>query len=177
MFEFEAFGAIRDFVERGGNVMLVIAVVTFWMWWLILERFSYFRWVHPREAAAAERTWNTRADHRSWNAHQIRELLISEVELKLQRGLLIIKSLVALCPMLGLVGTVTGMIEVFDVMALAGTGNVRGMAAGVSKATLPTVAGMVAAISGLIFSAQIERFTRAETQRVADRLELAQARE
>ena len=177
MYEFEAFGAIRDFIETGGDVMLVIAGVTFWMWWLILERFWYFRWLYPEEAEAAVRSWNARADHKSWNAHQIRELLISEVELKLQRGLLIIKSLVALCPMLGLVGTVTGMIEVFDVMALAGTGNVRGMAAGVSKATLPTMAGMVAAISGLIFSAQIERFTRAETQRVADRLELAQARE
>ncbi len=102
MFEFEAFGAIRDFVETGGDVMLVIAGVTFWMWWLILERFWYFRWVHPKEAEAVKQSWNARADQRSWNAHQIRELLISEVELKLQRGLLIIKSLVALCPMLGL---------------------------------------------------------------------------
>ncbi len=97
---------------------------------------------------------------------------ISEVELKLQRGLLIIKSLVALCPMLGLIGTVTGMIEVFDVMAIAGTGHIRGMAGGISKATLPTMAGMVAALSGLIFSAQLERFAKSARQRVADRLEL-----
>jgi biopolymer transport protein ExbB len=174
MFGFEALGAIRDFIETGGDVMLAIAAVTFWMWWLILERFWYFRWVHPWEAAGIERIWNARADHRSWNAHQIRELLISEVELKLQRGLLIIRALVALCPMLGLIGTVTGMIEVFDVMAIAGTGNIRAMAGGVSKATLPTMAGMVAALSGLVFSAQIDRFVKTETQRVADRLELAQ---
>ena len=63
------------------------------------------------------------------------------MDLELQRGLQIIKSLVALCPMLGLLGTVTGMIEVFDVMAIAGSGNVRGMAGGISKATLPTMAG------------------------------------
>ena len=174
MYEFEAFGAIRDFVETGGNVMLVIAGVTFWMWWLILERFWYFHWMHPEEAAAAERTWNARADHQSWNAHQIRELLISRVELRLQRGLLIIQSLVALCPMLGLIGTVTGMIEVFDVMAIAGTGNIRGMAGGVSKATLPTMAGMVAALSGLLFSAQLGRFVKTEAQRVADRRELGE---
>jgi biopolymer transport protein ExbB len=173
MFDFEAFGAIRDFIEMGGDVMLVIAAVTFWMWWLILERFWYFRWIHPHETESVARRWEERTDHRSWNAHQIRELLISEIELKLQRGLLIIKSLVALCPMLGLIGTVTGMIEVFDVMAIAGTGNIRGMAGGVSKATLPTMAGMVAALSGLMFSAQIERFAKSETQRVADRLELA----
>ena len=63
-----------------------------------------------------------------------------------------VKTLVALCPMLGLLGTVTGMIEVFDVMA-AGGGNTRGMAAGVSKATLPTMAGMVAAPLGLLSQA------------------------
>ena len=57
--------------------------------------------------------------------------------------------------MLGLLGTVTGMIEVFDVMAISGSGNARGMAGGVSQATLPTMAGMVAALSGMIFSIQL----------------------
>jgi biopolymer transport protein ExbB len=68
-------------------------------------------------------------------------------------------------------GTVTGMIEVFDVMA-GGSGNARGMAAGVSKATLPTMAGMVAAISGMIFSVQIQRYASDEAQRVEDSLEI-----
>jgi biopolymer transport protein ExbB len=97
-------------------------------------------------------------------------MLLTEVELELDRGLLIIRSLVALCPMLGLIGTVTGMIEVFDVMAVAGTGNVRGMAGGVSRATLPTMAGMVAALSGLIFSVQLERRARRESQNIFDGL-------
>ena len=92
------------------------------------------------------------------------------MDIDLQRGLQIIKSLVALCPMLGLLGTVTGMIEVFDVMAIAGSGNVRGMAGGISKATLPTMAGMVAALSGLIFSVQLERRAKREGRRMSDRL-------
>ena len=53
-----------------------------------------------------------------------------------------------------------------------GSGNARGMAAGVSKATLPTMAGMVAAISGMIFSVQIQRYARDEAQRVEDSLEI-----
>jgi biopolymer transport protein ExbB len=81
-----------------------------------------------------------------------------------------IKTLIALCPMLGLLGTVTGMIEVFDVMAISGSGNTRAMASGVSKATIPTMAGMVAALSGMILSLQIERFAEHETERVADHL-------
>ena len=44
--------------------------------------------------------------------------------------------------MLGLLGTVYGMIEVFEVLAVLGTGNPRAMSTGVAKATIPTMAGM-----------------------------------
>jgi len=171
--EFEAVASVRDFIERGGNVLLVIAFVTAVMWTLILERYWYFRTLHRRERERVMAQWSTRADHGSWEAHQIRRMLVSEVRLKLERGLGLIRTIVALCPMFGLLGTVTGMIEVFDVMAVAGSGNARGMAAGVSKATLPTMAGMVAALSGMLFSIQLDRFARDESVRVEDSLELA----
>jgi len=170
MAEIEAYAAVRDFVETGGDVLLVIAVVMFAMWMLILERYWFFTWVHPKIASRVLKQWESRRDHQSWYARQVRLLLITDVDMELQRGLQIIKSLVALCPMLGLLGTVTGMIEVFDVMAIAGSGNVRGMAGGISKATLPTMAGMVAALSGLIFSVQLERRAKKEGRLMADRL-------
>jgi biopolymer transport protein ExbB len=170
--DFGAIPDVRDFIELGGNVLLVIAFVTAVMWTLILERYWYFRIFHRRERARVEAQWKGRADHSSWEAHKIRRMLVSEVRLELQRGLGLIRTIVALCPMFGLLGTVTGMIEVFDVMA-GGSGNARGMAAGVSKATLPTMAGMVAALSGLLFSVQLERFARDESGRVEDSLELA----
>jgi biopolymer transport protein ExbB len=53
-----------------------------------------------------------------------------------------------------------------------GSGNARGMAAGVSKATLPTMAGMVAALSGMLFAVHLDRFTSEESERVADGLEI-----
>jgi biopolymer transport protein ExbB len=166
--------AVRDFVETGGDVLLVIAFTTGVMWTLILERFFYFKMGgHAAMAKRAIQTWRDRSDHQSWNAHAVRRLLVSEVELELNRGLLMIRTIVAVCPMFGLLGTVTGMIEVFDVMALTGSGNARGMASGVSKATLPTMAGMVAALSGMLFSIQLDRFSRDETQRVADQMDIA----
>jgi biopolymer transport protein ExbB len=162
---------VRDFVEQGGNVLLVIAVVTASMWTLIYERYWYFRTGHRREVERVRTLWNARVDRSSLQASQIRRMLISKVRLKLTARIGPIQTLVKLCPMLGLLGTVTGMIEVFDVMA-GGSGNARGMAAGVSKATLPTMAGMVASISGMIFSVQLKRFTKDETERIADNLEL-----
>ncbi len=170
--ELEVVGVVRDFVEQGGDVLLVIAFVTAVMWTLIYERVWYFRTQHRREVSRIKQLWERRSEHSSWEAHQIRRMLISQVRLKLERRLGPIQTLVALCPMFGLLGTVTGMIEVFDVMAVAGSGNARGMAAGVSKATLPTMAGMVAALSGMIFSIQLGRFARDEADRVAASLEI-----
>ncbi len=166
----EELGLIRDFVETGGDVLLVIGFVTLVMWTLIIERFWYFRTGHKTETKRVLGIWNSREDQSSWEAHQIRRLLVSEAELKLTSGLGLIRTIVALCPMFGLLGTVTGMIEVFDVMAISGSGNARGMAGGVSRATLPTMAGMVAALSGMIFSIQMDRFAREESDRLADRL-------
>ena len=169
--ELEAFQAVSDFVERGGSVLLVIAVVTAVMWTLIYERFWYFQVRQRKERERIRELWRARDDHSSWNAHKIRQMLLSQMQQKLNVRLGPIETIVKLCPMLGLLGTVTGMIEVFDVMA-AGSGNARGMAGGVSKATLPTMAGMVAALSGMLFSIQLRRFARDEAARVADSLEM-----
>ncbi len=166
----ESVDAVREFVDRGGAVLLAIAAVTFLMWTLILERLWYFRQIAPREAQRVWEIWAAEPDHGTWHAHQIRRLLVSEVRCELGESILMIRTLVALCPLLGLLGTVTGMIEVFDVMALSGSGNTRAMASGVSKATIPTMAGMVAALSGLALSVHLERFAQQETERVADRL-------
>jgi len=154
---------VRDFVELGGDVLLLIGVLTFVMWGLIFERLVYLYTRHRKMVKLALGAWEARVERRSWNAHQIREQLVSVVSQGLERNLPMIKSLVALCPLMGLLGTVTGMIEVFEVMAISGSGNPRSMAAGVSKATVPTMAGMVAALSGLFMSAWLQR--KAERER------------
>ena len=171
---FEAVEAVREFLDRGGDVLFAIGAVTFLMWTLILERIWYFRRIAPREAKRVREIWAAEPDHSSWHADQIRRLLVSEVRSNLGASIGIIRTLVALCPLLGLLGTVTGMVEVFDVMAISGSGNTRAMASGVSKATIPTMAGMVAALSGLILSVQIERFARDEGGRVADHMTVAE---
>jgi biopolymer transport protein ExbB len=62
------------------------------------------------------------------------------------------------------------MMEVFGIMSSSGSGNARAMASGISKATIPTMAGMVAALSGLYFSISMDRFVEGETERIADNL-------
>jgi len=161
---------IRDFIELGGPVLRVIGLVTLFMWMLIIERLVYMRTGHKKLVRKAHNIWDARTDYSSWQAHQIRTRIISQVSANAERNLALIKTCVALCPLLGLLGTVTGMIEVFEVMAISGSGNPRSMASGVSMATVPTMAGMVAALSGVAMTAYLETKARREREFIADEL-------
>jgi len=156
--------AIRTFLEMGGQVLFLIGILMVVMWVLMIERFLYFATRHQSLASAAIDRWNARMERKSWYAHRIREALISEIRLSATQYIGIIQACVALCPLMGLLGTVTGMIEVFEVMAIMGSGNPRAMAAGVSKATIPTMCGMVAALSGLFLSVWLKRKSEREVE-------------
>jgi len=156
--------AIRDFLELGGDVLLAIGFLMIVMWIMIIERLMYFAFNHKALAQKTIDAWNSRSERKSWNAHRIREAMISEVRLESNRYIGMIQACVALCPLLGLLGTVTGMVYVFEIMAIMGTGNARAMADGVSKATVPTMCGMVAAISGLFVSVWLQKKAQMEVQ-------------
>ncbi len=84
----------------------------------------------------------------------------------------LVHTLVALCPMLGLLGTVTGMIGVFDVIAVSGNDDAQAMARGVYRATIPTMAGLIVALSGIYFASRLRQLADLETSRLADKLTL-----
>ena len=71
---------------------------------------------------------------------------------------------------MGLLGTVVGMVQVFDTLAITGTGSPRAMASGISKATVPTMAGMIAALSGLFFVNQLDHKAKLAVQKLEDNL-------
>ena len=166
---YDAYLAIVQFMEMGGDVLFFIAAITFLMWTLIFERMWYFRAEHRRVIHSATSIWEERVERRSWSAHQIRDGLISEAADRITGSLPLIQTCVALCPLLGLLGTVTGMISVFDAMATMG-GNARSMAAGVSQATIPTMSGMIASLSGLLGATLIKRKADFEIELFEDHL-------
>lgn len=168
-----AYNGLQEFLGVGGNVLFVIMIATFAMWTFILERYAYYFFAHRPTKKRLKSEWTARADKKSWRAHAIRDEMISLIKFKTDQNVGIIKTLVAIAPLLGLLGTVTGMIEVFDVMALSGSSNARLMAGGVFKATIPTMAGMVAALSGLYFSNQLDRRSKRETAIFAEELEFS----
>ena len=163
-----ALEGVRDFLELGGTVLLAIAFLTLLMWTIIFERIFYMRTKHPSVVRKALEIWEGRSERISWHAHQIREEMISLAGQGLQKNLPLLATCVALCPLMGLLGTVTGMVSVFEVMAVSGSGNPRSMASGVSMATVPTMAGMVAALSGVAMNAFLDRRAYRERELLAE---------
>lgn len=168
---YDALGSIRGFLDLGGDVLYAIMLVLFLMWTFILERLWYFYRIHPEKKRVIVSAWESRPDTHSWYAKRIREEMISITSIALKSNIGLIKALIAICPLLGLMGTVTGMVSVFDVMTYAGSANARAMAAGVSMATVPTMAGMVAALSGVYFGTWLEHKAVTETEALGDLLQ------
>ena len=164
------FEQIDQFMDAGGEVLYLIALLTFLMWTLIFERLWYFFTTMKSDVVAVQRQWADRGERKSWQARQIRGLLISQMKLAINQNLPMIRTMVALCPLFGLLGTVWGMIEVFNIMAVTGGGEAKAMAAGVSKATIPTMAGMVAALSGVFANTFITRIAQREAMLLEDYL-------
>jgi biopolymer transport protein ExbB len=169
----DAYDAILAFMDRGGSVLWVIAILLLVKFSLVFERLWYLHSTHAKKVKQTLATWNARADKSSWRARQIRMMMLSEISLDLKSTMPLIESLVVICPLLGLLGTVTGMIEVFFVMALTGGGDAKSMAGGVSKATIPTMAGMVGALSGIFASNMLKHKMENDLELLEDHLAIS----
>lgn len=166
----ESLEPITLFIERGGDVLYAIFALILALWLLVLERVVYFSTGYKQLVRRSINEWEERQERRSWWAHQVRNDLLAGISHELQSNMTTIKMLIGLAPLLGLLGTVTGMIEVFDVMAFFGSGSPKAMASGISKATIPTMAGMVGALTGVFAQSLLERHIRRQKSFAEDQL-------
>jgi biopolymer transport protein ExbB len=114
-------------LERGGLILVLILLLSVLMWTLIVYAYLQVCWRGSDIVVEQSLCW-----------------------------LPLIVSLVQILPMVGLLGTIEAMIELFHVIAHHGTGNIRGMAGGISQALITTMAGLVASLSGYYFSSDLQ---------------------
>lgn len=155
----------------GGPITVWIFLSALVMWTLIVERYWFFTVVLPRRAAELQREWDARTNRRTWTARRIRNAMIAETNVAMKSGLALMRVIIPICPLLGLLGTVGGMLEVFDVMALKGAVDARAMAYGVSQAMVCTLTGLGVAVSGMFFVSRFYARVRVQTELLADRLQ------
>jgi biopolymer transport protein ExbB len=155
--------------ELGGPIVDWIFITCLIMWCIVVERFWYFTKILPKSSATSLQEWTNRAERNSWQARQIRKAMISRLNAGMSTNLGVLRVLVPMAPLLGLLGTVSGMLNVFDSMAARGSADARSMANGVSEAMICTLTGLAVSISGLYPVFYFRRRVKLETDRLADR--------
>jgi biopolymer transport protein ExbB len=155
--------------QLGGPVVVAIFVACVVMWTIAIERYWYFKRILPRQSRYLLAQWQERPDKKSWTAQQIRKAMISTLNGGMSANLQLLRALVPLCPLLGLLGTVSGMLNVFDSMAARGSADARSMANGVSEAMVCTLSGLAVSITGLYPSFYFRRRARIQTERLTDK--------
>jgi biopolymer transport protein ExbB len=168
-----------DYLRQGGWIMAPLGCCSWVMWMLILERIYRF-WsmagkdIEVGDAVTAVQSGELRGEWRGMRAELVQRYLqcrsgdaaldgalltecVGAIKPRLRRSLAAISVLAAVAPLLGLLGTVIGMIETFDVISIFGTGNARAMAGGISVALITTQSGLLIAIPGLFLSGMLER--------------------
>jgi biopolymer transport protein ExbB len=169
---FWPYATVLELIRAGGPFVSAIFVCGWTLWALVVERIWYFSRVLPRQADGMLAQWRARSEHNSWRARAIRRAMISRLNGAMTVNLPLLRTLVPLAPLLGLVGTVSGMLEVFDAMALRGSADARTMANGVSHAMICTMTGLVVSITGLYPVYYFQSRARRETELLADHFEL-----
>jgi len=148
---------LTAYVAAGGAVMWPLLAVSVALWYRALERwFVYRRWQRedPLAPFAALRTGERRLDR------TLLAGLVKERRRELRRSLATVTVLAAVAPLLGLLGTVIGMVRTFQVISLYGTGHARAMAGGISLALVTTQTGLLVAIPGLLLATLLRRRAR-----------------
>jgi biopolymer transport protein ExbB len=182
---------LENYLRMGGIVMAPLAVVSLTMWLLIIDRILFFRrlyrknmdlpvaWQHirddrmpdPKRYRGAVSLLVARFLQKRSNDRLLDRFILDETVLSFNRSLndylAIIGALAAVAPLLGLLGTVTGMIGAFDILSIFGTGNAKGMAGGISEALITTQTGLLVAIPGLYMKGFLDRRARNLMQRNA----------
>jgi biopolymer transport protein ExbB len=151
---------LTELFQHGGPVMLCIAGASLLAWTLALQTW----WQSRRHLAAIERA-------KGPLARDARARFVAEVEAgRLEHTVWVVGALAMVLPLLGLLGTVLGMLASFDVIHLHGTGQPRLLAGGIGQALLTTQAGLLTAVPVLFFHHILRdrvRLIRHETEMLA----------
>lgn len=159
-----------DFFGSGGGVMYPLLLVSLVLWILIVKKSEELVTSRREERSVAEclaSLAQKKIIGAKWQQAimqnflrlggqgcgddlQLMEQLTKGIKTKMDGSVKAILVLAGVAPLLGLLGTVSGMITTFDVIAWFGTGNARAMASGISEALVTTQTGLVVAVPGLI---------------------------
>ena len=142
---------LDDLFTRGGPVLFLLFLLTFLIFTIFINKYSFLYFDRDLWLKDKFNDFVNNNPPTMLSLKQVDSTFIAELKRVSNQNIKLLDGLIGMCPMIGLLGTVYGMIEVFEVLSFLGTGNPRAMSSGVAKATIPTMASMVITLFGLYF--------------------------
>ena len=140
---------------RGGPVLFALFLISFLIFFIFVNKYTFIYFDKSEWFTEKLDNFIKNNPPEIFSLKQVQKTYISELNRVSNTNIKLLDGLIGMCPMIGLLGTVYGMIEVFEVLSFLGTGNPRAMSSGVAKATIPTMASMVITIFSLYFRQDI----------------------
>jgi biopolymer transport protein ExbB len=165
LYLFEILYSIKEFIDKGGDVLIVIFIVSFIMLSIIFDKLYFNLFIYPKFIKKIQ------PKNRYWNRKKFLQIKDS-----LEDSMSLLKITIVVLPLLGLLGTVIGMIDVFDTISILGNSDARAISNGISQATISTMVGMSMAIIGMIFRVYIEQSNKKRLRVLSEKLQLQNKR-
>jgi len=164
--------AFTDFLNNVSAIFWIIMMLSVVMWWTIARCYLQCYFEYPKLLAQYQKAWLKWQDQPHLLAVAIRDGFTAELNNLLTRHLIFIKTLTAVLPLLGLLGTVDGMIDNFSVLSNS-LGVSELFSSGIAQALLTTLAGLVTGLSGLFFRHSLTKKTNLLTLDLSQQLVIA----
>ena len=145
----ELFDYLLAFLEKGGTVLWILFGVSTLFWMLYFEKLLYYGTLFKGRSSRVKLGCKGLEASDSWVKQQKCIAALSLLREELFSHVSILRAIITLFPLLGLLGTISGMVSVFDAIALFST-DAKAMARGISIASITTMAGMILAVLGLL---------------------------
>ena len=158
-----------EFLGHASLIFWVIMLLSVVMWWTIARCYLQYGLQYPLLSKHYQTEWAQWQDQSHLLAIAVRDGFISELQSQLTRKLIFIKTLTGVLPLLGLLGTVDGMIDNFSVLSDS-LGVSELFSSGIAQALLTTLAGLVTGSSGLFFCHSLNKRANLLTLDLAQKL-------
>jgi biopolymer transport protein ExbB len=153
-----------------GGVLWVLLLLAVALWSLIAERYWYFLFVYPEVQEIALRRWKRYEKAELRAVRRARKQIVANVFAETHRSVDFIQSLVVVMFLLGVFGSVGGVMRVLDAQSLGGAAGQSRVAAGIVSAAVPILAAGALVLVALFFTRALRDRADRETRLLADKL-------
>jgi|SRR5579859_6132910 len=165
----DLFSGFTGLFAAGGILWLLLALAVT-LWTLIAERYWYFLFIYPQAQEIALRRWKRYANAEMRAVRRARKQIVASVFAETHRSVDFIQSLVGVMFLLGLFGSVGGVMRVLDAVSLGGAAGQLRVADGIIRAAVPLLAAGALVLAALFFTRALRDRADRETRLLADRL-------